>query len=220
MSLRDSNDETGDRAGASPAGLLQGFSFCGVLVIDSRKRIVACTPEAAKCLQIKPRRLLKATLDALPAPLAKCLRRATAARKPLSKRQVLVESDCGQTVLHVSTLPLPSRAGMVVLLGQSSTTPEAEQNLRAAMALKITRYGPDHWEVATTKNLLGACLSDAGKYKAAEPLLTASYAVIKKQFGPQHDRTRRAVSRLITLYEKSGKKEKAAALRAELGSTQ
>jgi hypothetical protein len=44
-----------------------------------------------------------------------------------------------------------------------------------------------------------------------------SYSIIKKQFGLKHDRTRRAGSRLIVLYDGWGKKIKADAIKAELG---
>jgi tetratricopeptide (TPR) repeat protein len=104
-----------------------------------------------------------------------------------------------------------------VVLTRQKKFADAEEFLRKAISLKLLQFDPNHWEVATTKNLLGACLVDEKKYKDAEPLLVESYSVIKKQFGLQHDRTRRAGSRLVTLYEASGQKEKAAALRAELG---
>jgi len=94
--------------------------------------------------------------------------------------------------------------------------PDAEANFRHALALKMIRFPADHWEIATTKNLLGACLTDASDFKRAEPLLVESFDVISRQFGPLHDRTRRAATRLINLYEKSGRKEKADALRAQL----
>jgi len=33
--------------------------------------------------------------------------------------------------------------------------------------MKQKTFATDHWEVATTKNLLGACLTDEGKCAAA-----------------------------------------------------
>jgi serine/threonine protein kinase/Tfp pilus assembly protein PilF len=94
---------------------------------------------------------------------------------------------------------------------------DAEESLRQAIAIKKMTFPETHWEVATTKNMLGGCLMEAKNYRAAEPLLVESYEIIKKQFGLQHDRTRRAGGRLIALYEATGQKEKAAALKAELG---
>jgi eukaryotic-like serine/threonine-protein kinase len=94
---------------------------------------------------------------------------------------------------------------------------EAEESMRQAIAIKLATFPETSWEVATTKNMLGGCLTEAKNYKAAEPLLVDSYNIIKKQFGLQHDRTRRAGSRLIALYEASGQKQKATALKTELG---
>lgn len=65
--------------------------------------------------------------------------------------------------------------------------------------------------------MLGGCLTEAEEYRAAEPLLVESYNIIKKEFGLQHDRTRRAGARLIALYEATGRQEAAAALKTEMG---
>jgi len=94
---------------------------------------------------------------------------------------------------------------------------EAEESMRQAIAIKLMIFPATHWEVATTKNMLGGCLLEAKNYGAAEPLLVESYNIIKGQFGLQHDRTRRAASRLIALYEATGQTEKATALKTELG---
>jgi non-specific serine/threonine protein kinase/serine/threonine-protein kinase len=94
---------------------------------------------------------------------------------------------------------------------------EAEESLRQAIVVKLMSFPETHWEIATTKNMLGGCLTEAKNYRAAEPLLVESYEVIKKQFGLKHDRAGRAGGRLIALYEATGQKEKATALKAELG---
>jgi serine/threonine protein kinase/tetratricopeptide (TPR) repeat protein len=94
---------------------------------------------------------------------------------------------------------------------------EAEESLRQAIVIKKMIFPENHWEVATTENMLGGCLMEARNFRAAEPLLVKSYEIIKKQFGLQHDRTRRAGGRLISLYEATGQKELATKLRAELG---
>jgi hypothetical protein len=63
---------------------------------------------------------------------------------------------------------------------------------------------------------LGVVLTHEKKYPEAEPLLVQSYVSIKAQFGAGHERTRRAASRLINLYNLTGKKDRAAAITAEL----
>ena len=94
---------------------------------------------------------------------------------------------------------------------------EAEESLRQAVTIKLMTFPEAHWQIATTRNMLGGCLTEAKDYRGAEPLLVDSYSIIKKQFGLQHNRTRVAGGRLIALYEATGRQDKAAALKAELG---
>jgi len=114
----------------------------------------------------------------------------------------------------------PTLAGVTQNLGVVFTREkkfrEAEQYLHEALAFKLKTFPANHWELATTRSLLGACLLDAGSYRAAEPLLVDSQAIIMKQFGPEHDRTRVATMRVVTLYERWGKRDKAAEWRAKL----
>jgi serine/threonine protein kinase/tetratricopeptide (TPR) repeat protein len=105
-----------------------------------------------------------------------------------------------------------------VVLTREKKFPEAEECLRKAISLKLLRFQENHWQVATARNLLGACLFDRKKYKDAEPLLVQSYGIIKAQFGMKHERTRRAASRLIDLYNATGKRDMSAALEADLAS--
>lgn len=114
----------------------------------------------------------------------------------------------------------PKLAGITQNLGVVFTREkkfrEAEEYLRDALSLKLKTFPANHWEVATTKNLLGACFMDEGNYRVAEPLLVESQAIIETQFGPKHDRTRVATTRVVTLYERWGKPDRAARYRAEL----
>jgi eukaryotic-like serine/threonine-protein kinase len=102
------------------------------------------------------------------------------------------------------------------VLAKEKKFTEAEELLRKAFSLKLLRFAPNHWELAMTNSVLGNCLAGQKRYKEAEPLLAESYAVLKKQFGLQHDRTRVAARRLIDLYDATGKKDKSAAIAAEL----
>lgn len=96
---------------------------------------------------------------------------------------------------------------------------EAEEHLRKAVSMKMLQFGPNHWEVATTKSYLGACLTGQKKYKEAEPLLVAGYSIIKDGFGVQHPRTQRTGLNLIALYEVLGRKDRADAIKADLEKT-
>jgi serine/threonine protein kinase/Tfp pilus assembly protein PilF len=136
-----------------------------------------------------------------------------AAEEYLRKVVVLDQKNLGENNPQVAQ----STQSLGVTLTQERKFPEAEKNLRKALSLKLLLFGKDHFEVATTNNLLGACLAAQKKYKEAEPLLVESYTVIKKEFGLQHDRTRKAGGRLLELYRDWGRKEQAAAIAAELG---
>ena len=52
MSSKKLAKKTGDLSGGNPSSLLQECFACGVLVVDARKRIAACTAEAAEHLAI------------------------------------------------------------------------------------------------------------------------------------------------------------------------
>jgi eukaryotic-like serine/threonine-protein kinase len=105
-----------------------------------------------------------------------------------------------------------------VVLTKEKQFAEAEANLRKALSLRLLQFAPNHFRVATTNSFLGACLADQKKFKEAEPLLVESYPIIKKHFGNVRE-TREAGLRLIALYESWGKKDKADAIKGELGMT-
>ena len=102
------------------------------------------------------------------------------------------------------------------LLKRQKKLKEAESAYREALQIKLKHFPADHWQVATTKNLLGDCLTDQEAYTAAEPLLLESTGVIEKQFGASHERTQAATTRVMTLYERWGKPVQAAEWRAKL----
>ncbi|MBN1567649.1 MAG: serine/threonine protein kinase [Acidobacteria bacterium] len=104
------------------------------------------------------------------------------------------------------------------VLARMKKFPEAEEMLRKGLSLHRLRFASDHWAIATTQSLLGDCLLNQRKYREAEPLLARSYEIIRKQFGPKHDRTRVAAARLIALYDATGRKDKSAAIEAELAN--
>ncbi len=104
-----------------------------------------------------------------------------------------------------------------IVLTKERQFPEAEANLRKALSLRLMQFAPDHFRVAMTNSVLGACLADQKKFKEAEPLLAESYPIINKHFGNARE-TSDAGLRLISLYENWGKADKANAIRANLES--
>jgi hypothetical protein len=88
--------------------------------------------------------------------------------------------------------------------------------MREAISLGPVPLAPDYWRVALGKSHLPDCLSEQKKSCDAKPLLDEGYSVVKKQFGPRDPQTREAGMPLIDFYEKLGKKDKAAGIRADL----
>ena len=67
--------------------------------------------------------------------------------------------------------------------------------------------------IQRSRSHLGACLTQLKRYPEAEEQLLAAYAGLKTVRGEQHALTRKAVSRLIELYEAWGKPDQAAPYR-------
>ncbi len=87
---------------------------------------------------------------------------------------------------------------------------------REAREIKLKSFPEGHWEIATVDSMIGGCLTSQREYAQAEPLLTASYPIIKATFGEAHNRTRVALQRVVDLYDAWGKKEAANRYRALL----
>ena len=66
---------------------------------------------------------------------------------------------------------------------------------------------------------LGGCLTVGQRYREAEPLLVESYPIIKAKTGERSRETRKALKRVLALYEAWGKPEKAARYRADMAGT-
>jgi two-component system, NtrC family, nitrogen regulation sensor histidine kinase GlnL len=116
-------------SGGNPLSLLQECFACGVIVVDARKHIVACSAEAAAHLHRDAAKLLNAPLSALPAPLAKLIQETARSGKAVTNREIPVGHT---TSLRASILPIQTRepAEIVVVLNTLTSAPVFEQNLR------------------------------------------------------------------------------------------
>lgn len=61
-------------------------------------------------------------------------------------------------------------------------------------------------------SLLGGCLTKAGQYEEAEPLILEAHQQLLETLGPDHAMTQRAQNRLRSLYEATGRMEEASQL--------
>lgn len=88
------------------------------------------------------------------------------------------------------------------LLLKNGDPAAAETQLLGALEIRRNASPPVPWRIATTENLLGACLVAQQKYEKAEPLLLDSLQVIRQHWVDQHESVQKAFKRLIELYEK------------------
>jgi serine/threonine protein kinase/Tfp pilus assembly protein PilF len=95
---------------------------------------------------------------------------------------------------------------------------EAEPLFREALAIREKRL-PNHWIRAETAGSLGEVLAQQNKLDEAEPLLLAGYEGIKDNPAAPAEPRRRAVERLVNLYQLQNKPEEAARWRARLPAT-
>jgi len=133
MSPGSSIKEVGGLSTGSPLNLLQECLACGVLVVGTRGRIVACTAEAAAHLRTRTARLRNAAVNSLPAPLPKLIREVAKRGTSVTNHEISLKTSHGGTAkLRVSILPVKTRAisQVIVVLNNLTSTPVFEQNMR------------------------------------------------------------------------------------------
>ncbi|HEY0554045.1 MAG TPA: serine/threonine-protein kinase [Thermoanaerobaculia bacterium] len=84
---------------------------------------------------------------------------------------------------------------------------EAEAEIKDAL-LVFRAQQPPTWRTADAESVLGACLTAQGRFQEAEPLLLASYPVLKNDKGDGAKHAAEARQRILELYKAWGKPEK------------
>lgn len=107
-----------------------------------------------------------------------------------------------------------STHNLAQLLYEKNQFEEAEPLFRQALAIYAKSIKPDHWLVHRCRRNLGACLIKLKRFDEAEEHLLAAHSGLQQTHGEQHELTRKAVSRLIELYEVWGKPAQAQPYRA------
>jgi eukaryotic-like serine/threonine-protein kinase len=97
---------------------------------------------------------------------------------------------------------------------------EAEPIAREALAIFRKALPAGHMYTAEAESVLGGCLALSQHYGEAEPLLLGSYPLLKAKTGDRSPETRKALQRIVRLYEAWGKPDQAASYRTELGAAQ
>jgi non-specific serine/threonine protein kinase/serine/threonine-protein kinase len=118
---------------------------------------------------------------------------------------------------HPATTSVLESLGEIRLLQDRYA--DAEVLFREALANREKRR-PDGWERYQSESLLGASLEGQGKYAEAEPLLVSGYQGIVQRGAAipfeHRDCIQRSGERIVRLYEKWGKPEKAVEWRGNL----
>jgi serine/threonine protein kinase len=115
----------------------------------------------------------------------------------------------------------PDFAGLLTHLGLSLTrtgkAKEAEPLLRQALAWHREHTPRNLANNALVEGALGECLTAQALYSEAEPLLLESYENLKNSLGADNPGTKLALRRLLTLYEKWKRPDRATEYRSKLG---
>jgi serine/threonine protein kinase/Tfp pilus assembly protein PilF len=107
-----------------------------------------------------------------------------------------------------------SLVGLGLVLVEQGQAGEAEPLLRESLTIRRQVLAKGHRDAAVSEGVLGDCLTKLGRYRDAEALLQSSYEALQKARGASTKQKRKALDRLVQLYEASGQAEKAAAWRA------
>ena len=90
----------------------------------------------------------------------------------------------------------------------------AEPALRECLEIRQRVFPEGHRRTALASSALGEALTKLGRFQEAEPLLRGSLPVLQAIGGNQHGETRKAVNRIVELYEAWDRPEQAAVYRA------
>ncbi len=97
--------------------------------------------------------------------------------------------------------PLAGIAGVHLKLDRFE---EAATIYREVLQLRRENYPEEHVLISEVKSSLGAALAGLGEYAESEALQLDAYDRLTSDRGPDDPRLRRALRRLVDLYERSG----------------
>ncbi len=110
-----------------------------------------------------------------------------------------------------------SLSALASLLIEMREYAEAERQVQEALVVLRATLPENHWRIHYAEGLRGACLTGLGRHARAEPVLVASYQALKAQQGDGAPHVRKALKRLVVLYEAWDRPDRAAEYRSALG---
>lgn len=105
-----------------------------------------------------------------------------------------------------------------VALDRQGRHREAERHFRETLEIWRGELGEDHDWTARARGQLGGCLLAQGRHAEAEPLLLESHAVLSESLAPDAPWARQATARLVTLYHRWGREDRAERYRERLAA--
>jgi serine/threonine protein kinase/Tfp pilus assembly protein PilF len=86
---------------------------------------------------------------------------------------------------------------------------DAEPLYRQALAIQVKKFAEGHFEIAKTRSGIAACLIELGQYAEAESMLLESLADLRRGPGDEDAATQVTLRRIVELYGRWRKPEKA-----------
>jgi signal transduction histidine kinase len=107
---------------------------CGVIIVDAEEKIAACTDPAAHMLGLDAGEVLRKSINVLPAPLRKAIRRALTTGQPVTHPEAeLSLTGRKKITVRLSAVPMQAgkiAAGVALVLNDLTWMASLEQNLR------------------------------------------------------------------------------------------
>ncbi|MBX9585467.1 MAG: serine/threonine-protein kinase [Gemmataceae bacterium] len=136
----------------------------------------------------------------------------TADAEPLTRELLEVARAAADRAPEYLAGTLFVRGRCLLILGRAADSLPLAREARA-----IHQKGPPgDLRAIAADTLLGACLAEAGEVAEAEPLLVAGYDALADHPNARPSQRRDAADRLARLYEKTGRPEKVAEVRATI----
>lgn len=133
MSNRSLSEKTESHEALNLTSALHDCLACGVVVVDARGRLAACTPQAMHLLELPASAVAQGTVSLLPAPLQAIIRKVVSTKIALTDQSVsLPPQSSGPAALHVSAVPVPTADScqVVVVLNDVNVARQLEENMR------------------------------------------------------------------------------------------
>jgi len=122
------------------------------------------------------------------------------------KKTILKANDAALTSLpaeHFLTSYVQNVGGAVLCMG--GDIPLGTSMARASLETRQQLLPADHWAISSGEGIVGLCLTAAGEFQQAEPILLRAYTDLRASRGDEHEVTLATRERLYRLYTAWGR---------------